>query len=89
MVQHFDVTDDVLNLAEPVAVVRYDHIGSAVGGAWILLSKNALYNATLVVLLVEYLGSPASVRLAAVDRTASLLDVGHNSHLEQYLAVVV
>ena len=53
-------------------------------------AEDTLYNAALVaLLLIEYLGHPASVRLAVVDRDASLLDVGYNLHLEQYLAVVV
>ena len=51
--------------------------------------EDALYNAALVGLLVEYLGRPASVGLAAVNRAASLFDIGCNPHLEEYLAVVV
>lgn len=69
-------------------VVRSDHIGSAVGGAWIILPKDALYYAALGALLIEHLGRLASVRLAAVDR-ATLFDIGGNPHLEEYLAVVV
>ena len=56
----------------------------------LLAAEDALYDAPLVVLhIIEYLGRPASVRLAAVDRTASLFDAGYNPHLEQRLAVVV
>ena len=55
----------------------------------LLAAEDALYNTVLVVLFVEYLGHPTLVGLAAVDRTASLFDVGDDSHLEQYLAVVV
>ncbi|MYB30928.1 MAG: hypothetical protein F4Y18_07870 [Cenarchaeum sp. SB0663_bin_5] len=89
-VQHLDVSGDGPDLAEPAAVVQYNEPVVQLVTLGLFAAEDTLYNAALVaLLLIEYLGHPASVRLAVVNRDASLLDIGCNLHLEQYMAVVV
>ena len=89
-VQHLDIPGDGTDLAEPAAVVWSDEPAVQLVTLGLLAAEDALYHPPLVVLfLIEYLGRLASVGLAAVDRDASLFDIGSHPHLEQHLAVVV
>ena len=82
-VQHLDISCNGPSLAKPAAIVRYNEPAVQLVVLGLLTAEDALYHSPLVVLLlVEYLGSPVSVGLAAVDRDASLFDIGYNPNLE-------
>ena len=86
-VQNLEIPSDGPDLAEAATVVPTDEPAVQLVALGLLTSEDAFDHATLSVLvLVKELGRPASVGLAAVDGSHSLLDVGSHPHLEEYAA---